>query len=60
MGMTFVWAVELAKYGITVNAMAPAGATRMTQGLADGEPPADQDPGPQRTAGGLPGLRGRR
>jgi len=44
MGMTFVWAVELAKYGITVNAMAPAGATRMTQGLADEEPPADQDP----------------
>jgi NAD(P)-dependent dehydrogenase (short-subunit alcohol dehydrogenase family) len=44
MGMTFVWAVELVKYGITVNAMAPAGATRMTQGLADEEPPADQDP----------------
>jgi NAD(P)-dependent dehydrogenase (short-subunit alcohol dehydrogenase family) len=47
MGMTFVWAVELAKYGITVNAMAPAGATRMTAGLyeASGEEiPADQDP----------------
>jgi len=44
MGMTFVWAVELGKYGITVNAMAPAGATRMTQGLADEEAPADQDP----------------
>ena len=44
MGMTFVWAVELGKYGITVNAMAPAGATRMTQGLAEGEPPPDQDP----------------
>jgi NAD(P)-dependent dehydrogenase (short-subunit alcohol dehydrogenase family) len=45
MGMTFVWAVELARYGITVNAMAPAGATRMTQGLAGEEgPPPDQDP----------------
>jgi NAD(P)-dependent dehydrogenase (short-subunit alcohol dehydrogenase family) len=46
MGMTFVWAVELGRYGITVNAMAPAGATRMTQGLNDdaAEAPADQDP----------------
>jgi NAD(P)-dependent dehydrogenase (short-subunit alcohol dehydrogenase family) len=45
MGMTFVWAVELAKYGITVNAMAPAGFTRMTEGLYQGaEPPPDQDP----------------
>jgi NAD(P)-dependent dehydrogenase (short-subunit alcohol dehydrogenase family) len=45
MGMTFVWAVELARYGITVNAMAPAGATRMTKGLGDDEAPApDQDP----------------
>ena len=45
MGMTFVWAVELGKYGITVNAMAPAGFTRMTEGLYQGaEPPADQDP----------------
>jgi NAD(P)-dependent dehydrogenase (short-subunit alcohol dehydrogenase family) len=46
MGMTFVWAVELGRYGITVNAMAPAGATRMTMGLADesGESPPDQDP----------------
>ena len=44
MGMTFVWAVELGRYGITVNGMAPAGATRMTAGLNDGEPPPDQDP----------------
>jgi len=45
MGMTFVWALELGRYGITVNAMAPAGATRMTAGLnEDAEPPADQDP----------------
>jgi NAD(P)-dependent dehydrogenase (short-subunit alcohol dehydrogenase family) len=45
MGMTFVWAVELARYGITVNAMAPAGATRMTAGLnEEAEPPPDQDP----------------
>jgi len=45
MGMTFVWALELGKYGITANAMAPAGFTRMTEGLyAGAEPPADQDP----------------
>jgi NAD(P)-dependent dehydrogenase (short-subunit alcohol dehydrogenase family) len=45
MGMTFVWALELGRYGITVNAMAPAGATRMTMGLmGDTEPPAHLDP----------------
>jgi NAD(P)-dependent dehydrogenase (short-subunit alcohol dehydrogenase family) len=45
MGMTFVWALELGRYGITVNAVAPAGFTRMTEGLYQGaEPPADQDP----------------
>ena len=45
MGMTFVWALELGKYGITSNAVAPAGFTRMTEGLyAGAEPPADQDP----------------
>jgi NAD(P)-dependent dehydrogenase (short-subunit alcohol dehydrogenase family) len=44
MGMTFVWALELGKYGITANAVAPAGFTRMTEGLYQGaEPPADQD-----------------
>jgi NAD(P)-dependent dehydrogenase (short-subunit alcohol dehydrogenase family) len=30
MAMTFVWALELAAYGITVNAMAPQSETRMT------------------------------
>ncbi|HEY6624852.1 MAG TPA: SDR family NAD(P)-dependent oxidoreductase [Acidimicrobiales bacterium] len=46
MGMTFVWAMELGRSGITANAMAPAGATRMTANLyADGEePPATLDP----------------
>ncbi|MCU1463173.1 MAG: dehydrogenase, short-chain alcohol dehydrogenase like [Acidimicrobiales bacterium] len=45
MGMTFVWAIELGKYGVTVNAMAPAGFTRMTEGLYQGaEPPPDQNP----------------
>ena len=45
MGMTFVWALELGRYGITVNAVAPAGITRMTENLyAGAEPPADQDP----------------
>jgi NAD(P)-dependent dehydrogenase (short-subunit alcohol dehydrogenase family) len=46
MGMTFVWALELAKAGITVNAIAPAGATRMTAALAspDTEPDPRLDP----------------
>jgi NAD(P)-dependent dehydrogenase (short-subunit alcohol dehydrogenase family) len=45
MGMTFVWALELAKSGITVNALAPAGATRMTASLAgEGEPDPRLDP----------------
>jgi NAD(P)-dependent dehydrogenase (short-subunit alcohol dehydrogenase family) len=45
MGMTFVWALELGRYGITVNAMAPAGFTRMTENLFGGnEPPPSQDP----------------
>jgi len=47
MGMTFVWALELAKAGITVNALAPAGVTRMTANLSGTEPaevPATLDP----------------
>ncbi|MDQ1360144.1 MAG: hypothetical protein QOJ44_521 [Acidimicrobiaceae bacterium] len=46
MGMTFVWALELGRSGITANAMAPAGATRMTANLyGEGEePPATLDP----------------
>jgi len=45
MGMTFVWALELGRYGITVNAVAPAGLTRMTENLfGDEEAPPDQDP----------------
>ena len=47
MGMTFVWAIELGKYGITVNAMSPAGATRMTAALYEKsgkEPPPEEDP----------------
>ena len=41
MGLTFIWALELGRSGITVNAVAPAGATRMTAGLLErtGEPP---------------------
>jgi NAD(P)-dependent dehydrogenase (short-subunit alcohol dehydrogenase family) len=38
MGLTLVWAIEHEKYGITVNAMAPSGMTRMT-----GTIPADKD-----------------
>ncbi len=47
MGMTFVWALELARYGVTVNAVAPSGATRMTAALFERsgtEPPPEQDP----------------
>jgi 3-oxoacyl-[acyl-carrier protein] reductase len=45
--MTFVWALELGKYGVTVNAMAPVAATRMTAGIVkegdEGIPP-EMDP----------------
>jgi NAD(P)-dependent dehydrogenase (short-subunit alcohol dehydrogenase family) len=47
MGMTFIWSIELGKYGITVNAMAPAGATRMTASLFERTgtaPPPEADP----------------
>src|SRR5439155_4468786 len=47
MGMTFVWALELGRYGVTVNAVGPAGATRMTAGLYEKsgyEPPPELDP----------------
>jgi len=45
MGMTFVWALELARHGITVNALAPAGVTRMTGSLTgDEEVPPTLDP----------------
>jgi len=44
MGMTFVWAMELGRSGITVNAVAPAGATRMTAVLAGEEAPPTLDP----------------
>ena len=48
MGMTFVWALELGRYGVTVNAVAPAGATRMpTAALFEksGEaPPPEENP----------------
>src|SRR6266511_5338288 len=47
MGLTFIWALELGKYGITVNAVAPAGATRMTASLFERsgeEPPPEQNP----------------
>jgi NAD(P)-dependent dehydrogenase (short-subunit alcohol dehydrogenase family) len=47
MGLTFVWALELARYGITVNAVAPSGATRMTAALFERsgqEPPPEENP----------------
>lgn len=46
-GMTFVWALELGKYSITANAVAPVAATRMTAAIAvegqEGIPP-EMDP----------------
>ena len=47
MGLTFIWALELGPHGITVNAVAPAGATRMTAALFErsgSAPPPEQDP----------------
>jgi NAD(P)-dependent dehydrogenase (short-subunit alcohol dehydrogenase family) len=46
-GMTLTWALELGKYGITVNAMAPSAVTRMTSGLipgAEDKAPPEMDP----------------
>jgi len=37
-GMTLTWAIELGKYGITANAFAPSGVTRMTTGLLAADP----------------------
>ena len=47
MGLTLVWAVELGRYGITCNAMAPAGLTRMVGTIPGGEGkpiPPEMDP----------------
>lgn len=47
MGMTFIWSLELGRHGITVNAVAPAGATRMTASLFERTgttPPPEADP----------------
>jgi NAD(P)-dependent dehydrogenase (short-subunit alcohol dehydrogenase family) len=39
---TVIAAKELARYGVTVNAIAPAALTRMTEGLGMGQLPEDQ------------------
>jgi NAD(P)-dependent dehydrogenase (short-subunit alcohol dehydrogenase family) len=47
MGLTFVWSIELARYGITVNGLAPAGMTRMVGTIPEFEgkpPPPEMDP----------------
>jgi hypothetical protein len=46
MGLTLVWAIEMEKYGVTVNAMAPAGMTRMTgtiPGIDKDNPPPEMN-----------------
>jgi len=46
MGLTLVWAIELGKYGVTVNAMAPAGMTRMVgtiPGMEGKTPPPEMN-----------------
>ena len=46
MGLTLVWAIEMGKYGVTVNAMAPAGLTRMVgtiPGMEGKEPPPEMN-----------------
>ena len=42
-GFTVIAAMELAPYGVTVNAVSPGARTRMTEGLID-EEPGDFDP----------------
>ncbi len=47
MGLTRVWAVEMEGRGVTINAMAPAGITRMTgtiPGMDPDNPPPEMDP----------------
>jgi len=47
MGLTLVWAIEHEKYGITINAMAPSGMTRMTgtiPGMDKDNPPPEMNP----------------
>ena len=47
MGMTFIWSMELGRYGITCNAVAPSGATRMTAALFERSgqaPPPEENP----------------
>jgi NAD(P)-dependent dehydrogenase (short-subunit alcohol dehydrogenase family) len=47
MGLTLVWAIELETKGITVNAMAPSGMTRMTgtiPGVDKDNPPPEMNP----------------
>ena len=44
-GLTLVQAVELARYGVTVNAIAPAARTRMTEGVFADTMGRPDDPG---------------
>ena len=42
--MTVIAAMELGRYGVTVNAIAPAALTRMTENLGFGDGPAERKP----------------
>jgi 3-oxoacyl-[acyl-carrier protein] reductase len=42
--MTYTWALELARYGIRVNAIGPTGTTRMSETFAGGTPLPYVDP----------------
>ncbi len=63
--LTIIAAMELARYGVTVNAIAPAALTRMTEnlGFGEGQPERKPDefdpqrPRQHRPPGGLAGQR---
>ena len=59
--MTYTWALELARYGIRVNAISPSGTTRMSATYKDAKGQEVEmpfiDPNPERRSGGFPVQR---